>query len=324
MLRTRVWRKGRLAAEDVPVGEISDLVHRRDTVVWVDVAEASVGDFEVLAEELGFHPLAVEDATGRAQRPKFEVYEGHYFLVTYGVEVSPRGDVFAHEIDVFFDQRWMVTVRKGDPWPIDRLLARWDTRDDIGRCGTGRLLHDLLDLVVDSHLQVAEAMTDDVEALEDALSTSEGGASRRLLADTHDLRRALASLRRVVAPMPEVVATLASDRLDLIDDALDPYYRDVLDHAVRASDRIEAQREMLGAGLQTYLALQGHRQNEITKQLASWAAILGVATVIAGIYGMNFRLVPGDGSLFGFWFAIGLMAFSAGGLYAYFRRRGWL
>ena len=323
MLRTRVWRKGVVVSDDVPAGRISELVRRRDTVVWVDVSDASVADFEVLAEELGFHPLAVEDATGRAQRPKFEVYEGHYFLVTYAVEVTPEGDVFAHEIDVFFDERWMVTVRKGDPWDLRPLIARWDGREDIGTCGTGRLLHDLLDLVVDSHLNVAESTTDDVEALEDALSTTDGPASRQLLAETHDLRRALASLRRVVAPMPDVISALASDRLDLIEDSLDPYYRDVLDHAVRAADKLENQRELLGAGLQTYLALQGNRQNEITKQLAGWAAILGVSTVIAGIYGMNFRLFPSH-EVFGFWFALGLMATSGGGLFLYFRRKGWL
>lgn len=323
MLRTRVWRDGAVAAHDLPVELVAEHLKNPDAVVWVDVVDPTPEEFSRLARELGFHPLAVEDAVGRAQRPKFEVYEGHYFLVTYGVS-REGSDLHIDELDIFFDRRWLVTVHKDRPTDLTPLVARAEQFGDIGRCGTGRLLHALLDAMVDTHLAAAELLEDEVQDLEDALSEVAGTGSRALLGQTHDLRRSLATLRRVVAPMADVVGALVRDRLDIIDDSLEPYYRDVADHAVRAAAMLEAERDLLTGGMQTHLALQSNRLNEVTKQLAGWAAILGVATVIAGIYGMNFALVPDEGSLFGFWFAIASIAVSAGGLYAFFKRKDWL
>ena len=323
MLRTRVWRDGRLTAHDLPVDLVAEHLQRPDVVLWIDVVEPTSEEFDKLAHELGFHPLAVEDATGRAQRPKFEVYEGHYFLVTYAVS-QEGSDLHVDEVDVFFDKRWLVTVHKDRPTDLEPIVARAESFGDIGSCGTGRLLHALLDAMVDTHLAAAELLEDEVQDLENALSEEAGQSSRGLLGQTHDLRRALAALRRVVAPMDDVLVALVRDRLDIIDDSLEPYYRDVADHAVRAAAMLEAERELLTGGMQTHLALQSNRQNEITKQLASWAAILGVCTVIAGIYGMNFALIPDEGSLGGFLFAVGLMLVLSVGLFVWFRRRDWL
>ena len=318
-----MWRDGTLASHDLPVDLVAEHLRRPDVVVWIDVVEPTSEEFDQLAHELGFHPLAVEDATGRAQRPKFEVYEGHYFLVTYAVS-QDGSDLHVDELDVFFDKRWIVTVQKDRPIDLEPIVARAEVFGDIGKCGTGRLLHALLDAMVDTHLAAAEVLEDEVQDLENALSEEAGPASRGMLGQTHDLRRALAALRRVVAPMSDVLGALLRDQLDIIDDSLEPYYRDVADHAVRATAMLEAERELLTGGMQTHLALQSNRLNEVTKQLAAWAAILGVSTVVAGIYGMNFELIPNEGSLEGFLFALGLMLVASVGLFVWFRRRDWL
>lgn len=321
-MQTRVYRNGVLEAQDFDTALVSDYLAEQDTVVWLDACRPTPGDFAVIAEELGLHPLAAEDATGRPQRPKLEPYEGHLFLVVYGATYV-RPDLTISEIDVFFTDRWLLTVRKDPVFDLAPVLAQWDTTPALARHGTAFLLHGLLDVVIESHFVAVDALDDEIDAIEEALFD---GDQRRFDTQrrTFELRKALVTLRRVVLPMREVLNGVLRHEAFAIDRELAPYYQDLYDHALRAAEWTESLRDLISTVLETYLTIQGNRLNEVMKRLTSYAAIVAVPTAIAGIYGMNTKLYPGAGSEAGWWFSILLMAGLSGFLFYYFRRKDWL
>jgi magnesium transporter len=321
-MQTRVYRNGVLEAENFDPARCSDFLAEPDTVVWLDVCRPTPEDFALVADELGLHPLAREDATGRAQRPKLEPYAGHEFLVAYGAHYHPdTRELTTSEVDVFFDKRWMLTVRKEPVFDMAPVLQRWDDAPALAKHGVAFLLHGLLDVVVDGHFVIVEQLDDAIEGLEDTLFSDDapGLAVQR---ETFALRKALVAFRRVVLPMREVVNGLM--RRDTIDAELTPYYQDVYDHVLRATEWTESLRDLVTTVLETHLTIQGNRLNEVMKRLTSYAAIVAVPTAIAGVYGMNTRLYPAAGSEAGWWFAILTMTSISLWLFFYFRRKDWL
>jgi len=320
---TRVYRNGVLEAEGFDPARVSDYLAEPDTVVWLDVCRPTPGDLAVVADELGLHPLAREDATGRAQRPKIEPYAGHQFLVAYAAAYdAATREVTTSEVDVFFDQRWLVTVRKEPVFDIAPVMAQWDDAGALAKHGTAFLLHGLLDVVVEGHFAVISALDDEIEEIEDDLFEADAGmdSQRR----TFELRKALVALRRIVLPMREVVNGLMRRDAFPIQAELLPYYQDLYDHVLRASEWTDSLRDLVTTVLETHLTIQGNRLNEVMKRLTSYAAIVAVPTAIAGVYGMNTRLYPAAGSAAGWWFALGTMVAVSGTLFVYFRRKDWL
>ncbi len=318
---TRVYRNGNLEEADFDPSRVSDYLEDPGTIVWLDLVRPGAEDLALLAEEFGLHPLALEDAAGRHQRPKVERYEHHLFIVTYAL-LSEGDHIQAAEVDAFVDDRFLITVRKDPRFSIEPVLKRWDTGGGCGKLGVGYLLHGLLDALVDDYFLAIEDLNDRIDALEERVFDPEQGAL--VQRELFELRKEILHLRKVVLPLREVLDTLLRRDLLAFPDEIVPYFQDVYDHVLRVSEAIDSMRELLGIVLELRLSLASNRLNEIMKRVTSWAAIIGVATMLAGIYGMNFRLVPGDGTIFGFWFALALMAVSSISLYLYFRRRDWL
>ena len=323
-MQTRVYRNGVLEAEGFVPAEVSDLLAEPDTVVWLDVCQPTRDDLAVVADELGLHPLAREDATGRAQRPKLEPYDGHQFLVAYGAAFDQDTQTIStSEVDVFFDDRWLLTVRKDPVFDLAPVLQRWDDAPELSKHGVAFLLHGLLDVVVDGHFEVVEALDEAIEGLEDALF-DDGADAYTVQRGTFELRKALVAFRRVVLPMREVVNALMRREACPIDAELMPYFQDVYDHVLRATEWTESLRDLVTSVLEAQLTMQGNRLNEVMKRLTSYAAIVAVPTAIAGIYGMNTRLYPPTNSAAAWWFAVSLMAGLSAFLFVYFRRKDWL
>jgi magnesium transporter len=321
-MQTRVYRNGVLEAENFDPTRCSDYLDQPDTVVWLDVCRPTPEDLAVVADELGLHPLAREDATGHAQRPKLEPYAGHEFLVAYGAHYhADTSELTTSEVDVFFDKRWMLTVRKEPVFDMAPVLRRWDDAPELAKHGVAFLLHGLLDVVVDGHFTIVEQLDDAIEHLEDTLFADDA-PGLLVQRETFALRKALVAFRRVVLPMREVVNALM--RRDTIDAELTPYYQDVYDHVLRATEWTESLRDLVTTVLETHLTIQGNRLNEVMKRLTSYAAIVAVPTAIAGVYGMNTRLYPAAGTEAGWWFAILSMTGISLWLFFYFRRKDWL
>jgi magnesium transporter len=322
-MTTRVYRDGELVAEGFPVERISDYVADPANTVWADVCAPSAADLARLGEELGLHDLAVEDAVQPHQRAKVDVYPGHLFLTAYPVSLdAPTGELTRHEVAAFITANALVTVRKSDRVPLRELTSRWDGNAELARYGVSYLLHGLLDYVVDSHFDAVQTLDDAIDSLEDDLfaeRTGDAVVQRR----TYELRKSLVTLRRVVLPMREVVNTLMRRDLHVIPPEMSPYYQDVYDHVLRATEWTESLRDLVTTILETHLSLRGNRLNVIMKQVTSWAAIIAVPTAITGFYGQNVPY-PGFGHRMGFWTSTLVIIALSGGLYAIFKRKGWL
>jgi magnesium transporter len=322
MARTRVYRNGVLEAENFPVTGVSDYLADPAAVVWFDLCEPTAADLESIREELGLHELAVEDALAEHERPKLDRYKTHLFMAAYSVALDTvTGDLASHEVAAFITHHALVTVRKDRGFDIDDVVRRWDSTD-VRAVTTGLLLYGLLDHVVDSHFEAVQSLDTEIEALEDQLFADDP-RDKELQRRTFALRKSLVMLRRVVLPMREVVNSLLRRDLGLVDPDLLPYYQDLYDHVLRATEWTESLRDLVTTILETQLTARGNRLSVITKQVTSWAAIIAVPTAVTGFYGQNVPY-PGFGRVAGFWTSTLVILGMAGALYVIFRRKGWL
>jgi magnesium transporter len=321
MALTRVYQKGVLKDEGFPVADVSEHLADPDTVVWVDLCAPSPDDLHELASELGLHELAVEDALEAHQRPKLDHYPTHLFLSCHLVAMHD-GELTVHEIDTFVNPRWLITVRKSDACDIQGVVAHWDRSPDLAVYGVSYLLYGLLDTVSDSYFDVVSEFDDFYEAVSSQLFEDRpiDPAGQR---NRFEMRQSLVKVHRLVTGLREAVGSLLRREQDLVPTALDPYYQDVYDHLLRAGESIDSLRDLASSIVETNLALRDFRQNQIVKQVTSWAAIIAVPTLITGYYGMNVRY-PGINTTWGWITSVLVMLACSAGLFAIFRRKGWI
>jgi len=321
--RTRLWRAGKLALEGFPVADISDHLVHADAVVWLDLFEPTAEDLAVLADEFSLHPLAVEDALTQHQRPKVDRYRDHIFVSLYDVSLSSTtGQINAVEIAAFITPHALVTVRKAPGFDVDALTARWDEDADLAGNGIGYLLYGLLDLVCDGYFVAVQVLDDALEDIEDQLF-DDVPRDKEVQRRSFEMRKSLVLLRRVVLPMREVVNSFMRRDLEVITPAMQPYFQDVYDHVLRATEWTESLRDLVTTILETSLTIQGNRLNVIMKKLTAWAAIIAVPTAVTGYFGQNL-LFPGIATRWGWVLSCALIAAIGGSLYVGFRKRDWL
>ncbi len=323
MPRTRLYRNGTLADEGFPVAKVSDYLAEEDAVIWFDLCEPSAADLATISEELGLHPLAVEDAVHEHQRAKLDRYDTHLFVTSYAVALNEgTGELETCEVDAFVTSRALVTVRRSERFDIDAVARRWDSSPDLTPYGVSFLLHGLLDYVVDTHFEAVQALDSQIEALEGQLFDDDP-RDKEMQRRTYELRKSLVTLRRVVLPMREVLNSLLRRDLHVVPGEMLPYFHDVYDHVLRATEWTESLRDLVTTILETHLTVRGNRLNVIMKQVTSWAAIIAVPTAVTGFYGQNVPY-PGFGHTAGFWVSTVVMVALSAGLFVVFRRKDWL
>lgn len=321
MLRTRLYRNGNLETSEFDVELVSDYLGEPDTVVWMDLVAPTSKDLDVIAKEFHLHPLALEDTFHPDQRPKIEQYSDHFFLVMHATWLKD-GELRMSEIDAFLGQNYIITVRKDPDWSMGPVLRRWDGEGSLLKHGIGAFLHGLLDTIVDEYLIVTSSLTSRLQRVDDAVL--DYGRGSTVQEDIYTLRRDLSVFTRVTGPMKELMTEMKLKGSFTTEPELTPYFEDVNDHVKRVADAGESMQDMLASALNLHLSVASHRLNDIMRKVTSYGAIIGVATTIAGIYGMNFRLFPAGENPYGFWIANGLIAISALSLFIYFRRKDWL
>ena len=238
------------------------------------------------------------------------------------VATDPGTTAGLGELSLFVTSRVLVTVRKSD-FEIDMFLDRWDFNRDLARagCDVAVLTYCLLDAVVDGHAQTAQVLDDEVGLLEHAMF--QGATGRQARRRAYEVDVGLADLRRAASPMTEIVPRFVRADARLVEESLSPYYHDVIDHALHATEMIDAGRERVNRLVQTQLNEQGARLNEITKKLAAWAAIIAVPTAVTGFYGQNVPY-PGFSQHDGFVVSCVVIVVLAGVVYWLLRHNDWL
>ena len=244
--RTRRYVDGRLVDQGFPVEQISDHLADGSAVIWLDLRDPDREDLAVLQEEFGLHPVAIEDALVDRERPKIDRYRTHLFLTAYSARLDrASGELATSELAAFILPHALITIRKDDGLDIGKVVERWDASPDLAAQGVGYLLHGLLDYIVDGHFEAVQSLDDEVEGLEDDLFSPSAPMDLQVQKRSFELRKSLVILRRVVLPMREVLNTMMRRDLPHVHEELMPYYQDVYDHVLRATEWTELLRDLV-------------------------------------------------------------------------------
>ncbi|MFJ9935338.1 magnesium and cobalt transport protein CorA [Streptomyces virginiae] len=291
---------------------------------WVRLVDPAEGELVQLAEELGLHRLAVEDAVQARQRPKRERF-GDVLAVALKTlwYVEEEAAVETGELMLFVGPRYVLTVRHGEVDPTAEAADRLAADPSMLRSGPLSVLHAVLDVVVDAYSEAAETVRAELQRLEDRVFSSSRVDHTE---DIYSLKREVREFRDAVQPLGPVLSGLLSGLSgeDRRPSKVLPYFRDVADHLHRTETEVRTLDELLNAVLGAQQARVGTWQNDDMRRISAWAAIFAVPTMVAGVYGMNFEHMPELGWSYGYPLAVGLMTAASGLLYRAFRHNGWL
>ena len=320
VVASSVYALGRRIA-DIPLNEAGDWSKRPGHVVWIGLFEPSPETLQQVQTQFNLHPLAIEDAGNAHQQPKIEQYGDSLFIVARTAQML-EGRIAFGETHLFVGKGYVISVRHGASVSYARVRERCESCPTMLSHGEDYILYGILDFIVDKYAPVLEAIHEEVETIEDSILNKvlqHSDVDRLYL-----LRRDLLRLRNAVAPLLEVCQRLAHTEVVAIDSAMQPHFRDVTDHVRRVKEEIDTLREVLAFAFEASQMTGQMYQTGITRQLASWAAILAVPTAIAGIYGMNFKNMPELQWEYGYFVVIAAIITICVTLFTRFRKNNWL
>jgi magnesium transporter len=324
VITTRSYESGHERVTTADLDGVSDLLATSDCeVVWVDVDEPSKDELVRLAEELGLHHLAVEDALEPHQRDKYVHYEHHVFLVAHGVSLDVEGaELRTVELDVFIGDGWLVTVHRGAGELIGRIVERWDRARRFAGSHVGVVVYALLDVIVDGYFETTDRFEEFYDDAADQVF-GEHPIEPRQHRHWFEMRRALNQFHRIVRPLTDALSAVVDQDIDRFGNVSAPYLRDAAGELTRASSEVDSLREFVEHLVDANLVLRDYRQNVVMKKVTSWAAIIAVPTLVTGYYGMNVPY-PGAGETWGVVASSVIAVSCSAALFVTFRRKRWL
>ena len=317
------YRDGKRLAE-IAKEQISDYLAQPDTFIWVAVKDPSPAELDEMEEEFDLHPLAVEDARHGHQRPKIEEYGNQVFCVLRTVQMKGE-EIQCGEVDIFVGPNFVLSVRHDTEPGFQAVRDRAESEPELLKHGAGFVFYALMDNVVDRYFPVVDALETELEKIEDGIFEGEAGENARAtIKALYHLRHRGMTLRHAVEPLIEGVHKLFGGRVPLPCAQTQEYFRDVYDHLLRVSIQLDGLRDMVNTATQVNISMISLQENQVTKRLAAYAALLAVPTMMAGIWGMNFKHMPELDWAWGYPLALGAMAVIDALLWRRFRRIGWL
>jgi magnesium transporter len=314
------YQDGRIIAHIQP-SDISAYVSRPECFVWVALFEPSPEELDAMQVEFGLHELAVEDARHGHQRPKIEEYGESLFAVLHTVELA-GAELKVGEVAVFVGRNYVLSIRMRTERGFAEVRARCEREPELLQHGSGYVLYAIMDAVVDRYFPVLDALEVELEEIERRIFS--GQQNRAIIQALYDLKQKLMTVKHATGPLVEGTAKLYGGRVPHQCLQLQEYFRDVYDHLVRLNLTADSLREMVTTAISVNLSLLTIQDNEVTKRFAGYAALVAVPTMVAGIYGMNFRHMPELDWILGYPVAIGIMAVLDTYLYYRFRKANWL
>ena len=306
---------------DIPKEDISEYVKRPDCFVWVGLKDPTPDELEEMREEFGLHELAVEDARHGHQRPKIEEYGNSLFAVLQTVEIK-EAELHVGEVDIFVGPNYILSVRLHTERGFADVRARCEREPHLLKHGAAYVFYALMDTVVDRYFPILDALETELEKIEEQIFLR--NTARSNIEALYALKRSLMILKHAVDPLMEAVSKLYGGRVPQICSGMGEYFRDVFDHLQRLHATIEGIRDMQTTAIQVNLGMISLNETEVTKKLAGWAAIIAVPTMIAGIYGMNFKNMPELDWAWGYPVSVAVMVVIDIWLYLQFKKIKWL
>ena len=302
---------------------ISEYVKRPECFVWVALKDPEPEELEEMAREFDLHELAVEDARHGHQRPKIEEYGNSLFCVLHVIELHGE-DVQIGEIDIFVGPNYILSVRQRTQHGFVEVRTRAESEPGLLKFGSGFVFYALLDNVVDRYFPIVDQLEVELEKIEERIFAPGGGDSKANIEALYVLKHKGMAVRHAVEPLIEAVHKLYGGRVPQVCAGTQEYFRDVYDHLLRVSQQLDGLRDMVITAMQVNLNMISLNETEVTKKLASWAAIIAIPTLIAGIYGMNFKNMPELDWAWGYPLSVITMIGLDVGLYIKFKKIGWL
>jgi magnesium transporter len=306
---------------DIPKEEIREYVKRPDCFVWVALFEPSAADLLEMQDEFKLHELAVEDASHGHQQPKIEEYGNSLFAVLKTVDVH-QNEIQVGEVDIFVGANYILSVRRTSERGFQSVRARCESEPHLLKNGAAFVLYALMDAVVDRYFPVLSAVEAELEQIEERIFKR--NTARSNIEALYSLKQKLMTLKHAVEPLMESIGRLYGSRVPQLCTGMREYFRDVFDHLQRIHVSIEGIRDMQTTAIQVNLGMINLNETEVTKKLAGWAAIIAIPTLIAGIYGMNFKGMPEYDLPYGYPLCLAAMAGLDFILYLWFKRIRWL
>jgi magnesium transporter len=289
--------------------------------VWIGLHEPDKNLLRTVQQRFGLHDLAIEDALVAHQRPKLELYGGGVFIALRTAQLI-EGKIQFGETHIFAGRGYVVTVRHGSTYAYSEVRARCEGAPKMLALGESFVVYSIMDFVVDHFFPIIHDLEAEADALEDKVFAEKSGQAN--VERIYELRHELLLLRRAVQPLQEVCNRIMRFDVSLIDSGMNPYFRDIQDHVIQVIEGIDNLRDLLNSALEANLLLVSLQQNNITKTLTGWAAILSIPLAIASIYGMNFKNMPELEQPLGYPVVMAFMLSLCGYLYYRFRRAGWI
>jgi len=314
------YEDGRKLA-DIAVEQISEYLKRPRCFVWVALKDPMPEELAQMQREFDLHPLAVEDASHGHQRPKVEEYGDSLFTVMHVVELDGE-ELHVAEVSIFVGPNYVLSVRIGTEHGFAAVRERAEHEPELLRQGSGFVFYAIMDNVVDRYFPIVDALEVRLEALEARIF--ENASPRDNIQDLYQLKHQLMVLRHAVEPLIEVTHRLFGGRVPQVCAHNQEYFRDVHDHLLRVSQSLDGLRDMVGTAMSVNLSMITLAENDVTKRLAAYAALVAVPTMIAGIYGMNFKFMPELEVVWAYPAVLAVMAALDLWLFTRFRKSGWL
>lgn len=306
---------------EVTIEDISEVLKRENTFVWLGLREANSKLLTKIQQEFGLHDLAIEDACTAHQRPKIEEYGDSLFMVLHTAHLTKEQVDFG-ETHIFLGPRFLVTVRHGASHRLNKVRERCEAMPQQLAKGPGFALYSIMDFIVDNYVPVIDGLQERFEVLESAIF--EYRPSRQTIEGLYELKRELLQLESAINPVIDICNELMRFHSGVIPKDVLVYFRDIADHIKRIDQAIHGMREMLLAAMQVHLTFETVRQNEVVKRLAGWGAILAIPTMVFSWYGMNFRHMPELDWEYSYPAVVGGVALGSLLLYLRLKRSGWL
>lgn len=316
MIRVRSLRGGAIETHEGAEGLRTALASPEPD--WITVVAPDRAEIDQLCSQLALHPLAVRDALKENQPPKLHEFGDHLFFIVH----TPVKQAWSEtrRIAVFLAPTWILTLQATESQVMDRIAERVEQAPEHLLQSPDALAHEVIDQMLVGFEDLTADVLDDMTKLEDRVLRDASPASMKAILDT---RRRVIGLSRVTRSQRDVCASLCRLKHPALSDDVMPYFRDVYDHVLRVFELLESAREGLAVTRDAHLAIVNNRLSEIMRTLTIIATVMMPLSLIAGVYGMNFEVLPGQKSPAGFWITVGTMCLIAGGMLVYFRRRRW-
>ncbi len=321
MIRSFIFSDGKLVGQDLELEALRLVRSDKGLILWVDLDNPTPDEIKNILEVVfQFHPLAIEDCVAPNSLPKVEDYEDYLFIVTHAVDFTRTDKFNTTELDFFLGRDYVVTFHTAPLRSVSTLTDRFSKGVGVPPRGPDRIVHTLIDLIVDNYAPVIEELRAELEELEEHVLAKDS-AQKKLVNELLHVRNDFTRLRTIVRPQRDVIDRLARGESKLVRAKLLPYFRDLRDNLVRLEDTVAGYHERLLMAFDIYLNKAAFEANEGIKFLTAMTAITIPVMVIGTWYGMNFEKMPELAR--GYPFAVGLTAVTTFLMFLYLRKKKW-